>query len=408
MFNLFKSQKPDHYITLPLDDDYIIEENVLRTIYKKKLQPLEEHYLFNEFHLPRLEDADFVTSPMLLISGDITAKRKFIRQITNVDISSIQNDSDQPFDECFNAIVFGEDESTIPGSMLVFDSAKPFRPLTKFGLEFLNHFQGMSMCSPLLKTMSIIDTPNVLKKDASEIETSSSDDSAYDLTPSFEWFCQRADRILLFYNAHNLIISDIQRQSIEMYPAKIVIVLDNTDMNQQQLIKVYGTLMFTLAKIVTSSAEVTRVYIGSLCDHQLRYPVNGRLFRDERKDFFKELNSVASSAAYSQLNTFLERARLAKVHAYIIGEIHNEMRSVWKKERKKLEICKNLQMIFDKVQRDRSISADDFPELSKMQISLQHHDFSKFNSLKPELVELFDDKVVYNITQYMNKLSVID
>lgn len=403
MFNLFKSQKPDHYVCVDTDDDYVIEGNILKSIYKSKLLPLEAQYHFHHFHMPQLEDSDFVLNSMLLIIGDTVARRRFIKQITNVDIITTQNKANVPLDECFNAYVFSNEEELLSGSMLVFDLAKPFRPLSAFGIDFLNHFEGTSVNSPLLETLSIIDVPAVLKKDSIEIDGHMTDIDRYDLTPAFDWFCQQAERILLFFDANIITISDANRRLIEMYPHKVVIVLDNTDMNAQKLFRAYGMLMFTLAKIVTTS-DMVRIFVGPLNVYRLRYPVNGQLFQDERRDFFRDLENLYKSAAHRQLSKFLERARLAKVHAYVINELYNEMKPVWRKERKKLELCKNLQTIFNKVQRDLNASAEDFPDLKKMQTSLLDFDFNKLSALNVELVELFDDKVVYNVNQYMNAL----
>ncbi|KAG4072905.1 hypothetical protein HA402_006585 [Bradysia odoriphaga] len=213
----------------------------------------------------------------------------------------------------------------------------------------------------------------------------------YDLTPAFDWFCQRAERILLFFDANIITISDANQQLMEQYPEKVVIVLDNTDMNTQKLIRAYGMLMFTLAKIVKSPSQEA-IHVGPLNIYQLRYPLNAKLFQAERREFFRGLENIHKSAAHRQLNKLLERARLAKIHAYIISELYSEMKSVWRKERKKMELCKNLQMIYD------------FPDLKRMQISLQEFDFNKLTALKPELVELFDEKVVCNVNQYMNAL----
>lgn len=404
MFNLFKTQKPDQYVSVDTDDDYIIEGNILKSIYKTKLRPLEDYYHFHQFHMPPLADSDFVLNSMLLIIGDTVGRRRFLKQMTNVDVISNLNRANVPLDECFNAYVFGEQEDTISGSMLVFDSGKPFRPLSSFGLDFLNHFEGTSVSSPLLERLSIIDAPNVLKKDSIEIDGHMTDIDQYDITPAFDWFCRQAERILLFFDANIITISDTNRRLIEKYPQKVAIVLDNTDMNTQKLMRAYGMLMFTLAKIVSSPTDLIRVHVGPLNVYRLRYPINGKLFQDERKDFFRDLENVHKSGAHRQLSKFMERARLAKVHAYIMNELYNEMKSAWMKERKKLELCKNLQTIFNKVQSSQNASAEDFPDLKKMQISLQKFDFKKLSAFKPDLFELFDDKVMYNVTQYMNAL----
>lgn len=52
----------------------------LQTLYTKKLLPLEEHYLFHDFHSPALEAADFQSKPMVLLVGQYsTGKTTFIR-----------------------------------------------------------------------------------------------------------------------------------------------------------------------------------------------------------------------------------------------------------------------------------------------------------------------------------------
>lgn len=52
----------------------------LRSLYQRKVLPLEEAYRFHEFHSPALEDADFENKPMILLVGQYsTGKTTFIR-----------------------------------------------------------------------------------------------------------------------------------------------------------------------------------------------------------------------------------------------------------------------------------------------------------------------------------------
>lgn len=52
----------------------------LQQLYSKKLFPLEETYLFHDFHSPALEAADFQSKPMVLLVGQYsTGKTTFIR-----------------------------------------------------------------------------------------------------------------------------------------------------------------------------------------------------------------------------------------------------------------------------------------------------------------------------------------
>ena len=101
---------------------------------------------------------------------------------------------------------------------------------------------------------------------------------------------------------------------------------------------------------VFKTPEVARVYIGTFWDHQLHYDTNRRLFQDEQHDLFADLQSLPRNAALRKLNDLIKRARLAKVHAYIIAELRKQMPSMIGKEKKKKELIQNLDKIFDQLQ----------------------------------------------------------
>lgn len=140
-------------------------ENViegLKTIYKTKLLPLEQHYLFHDFHSPQLNDADFDSHPLLLLVGQYsTGKTTFIKYLLERDFPGMRI-GPEPTTDKFIAVMYGENEGVIPGNALVVDPKKQFKPLAAFGNAFLNRFQCSLVKSPLLKGMSIIDTPGIL------------------------------------------------------------------------------------------------------------------------------------------------------------------------------------------------------------------------------------------------------
>ncbi|XP_078000886.1 EH domain-containing protein 1-like [Glandiceps talaboti] len=373
----------------------------LRTVYKNTIFPLEDHYKFHDFHSPALDDPDFDAKPMVLLVGQYsTGKTTFIKYLLERDFPGMRI-GPEPTTDCFIAVMNGDSEGVIPGNALVVDPKKQFRPLSRFGNAFLNRFQCSLVCSEVMNSISIIDTPGILAGEKQRV------DRGYDFTGVMEWFAERVDRIILLFDAHKLDISDEFRRIIEVLRGnddKIRIVLNKADMvDHQQLMRVYGALMWSLGKVL-ATPEVSRVYIGSFWDKPLHHDMNRRLFEAEEQDLFHDIQSLPRNAALRKLNDLIKRARLAKVHAYIISYLRKEMPSVFGKDSKKNQLIKELSEIYKKIQREHQISPGDFPPLHKMQEMLRDHDFSKFNHMKPRLIEKVDNMLANDMTRLMQMI----
>jgi len=370
----------------------------LKNIYRQKLLPLEKEYNFHDFHSPALDDPDFDAKPMVMLVGQYsTGKTTFIRDLLEADFPGIRI-GPEPTTDRFIAVMHAETDGVVPGNALVVDPKKQFRPLSKFGNAFLNRFQCSGTNSSVLKGISIVDTPGILSGEKQRT------DRGYDFIGVLEWFAERVDRILLLFDAHKLDISDEFRRSIEAlrgHDDKIRIVLNKADMvDHQQLMRVYGALMWSLGKVL-GTPEVARVYIGSFWDQPLRYDINRRLFEAEEQDLFADLQSLPRNAALRKLNDLIKRARLAKVHAYIISGLKKDMPSVFGKEGKKKDLIKNLDALYSSLQREHQISPGDFPDIKKMQERLVEFDFTKFHNLDRKLLERVDKMLAEDIAKLM-------
>ncbi|XP_013781142.1 EH domain-containing protein 3-like [Limulus polyphemus] len=381
-----------------------IFENVvegLKRVYKEKVYPLEEAYLFHDFHSPPLDEPDFDAKPMILLVGQYsTGKTTFIRYLLEKDFPGIRI-GPEPTTDRFITVMYGEQDGIIPGNALVVDPKKQFRQLSKFGNAFLNRFQCSFVQSDVLKNITIIDSPGILSGEKHRV------DRGYDFTGVLEWFAERVDRIILLFDAHKLDISDEFRRSIEAlrgHEDKIRIVLNKADMvDHQQLMRVYGALMWSLGKVL-QTPEVARVYIGSFWDKPLKFELNRKLFELEEQDLFQDIQGLPKNAALRKLNDLIKRARLAKVHAYIISILRRDMPSVFGKDSKKKELIKNLGNVYAEIQREQQIPPGDFPDLKYMQEKLNEQDFTKFHHIKPKLLEMVEKMLAEDISQLMGMI----
>ncbi|KAG9263233.1 EH domain-containing protein 1-like [Astyanax mexicanus] len=370
----------------------------MRRLYHAKLLPLEDAHRFHDFHSPALEDADFDNKPMVLLVGQYsTGKTTFIRHLMEQDFPGMRI-GPEPTTDSFIAVMHAEQEGLVPGNALVVDPKKPFRKLNAFGNAFLNRFICAQMPNAVLESISIIDTPGILSGEKQRISR------GYDFAAVLEWFAERVDRIILLFDAHKLDISDEFSEVIKAlknYEDKMRVVLNKSDqIGTQQLMRVYGALMWSLGKIV-NTPEVIRVYIGSFWAQPLLVADNRKLFEAEEQDLFRDIQSLPRNAALRKLNDLIKRARLAKVHAYIISALKKEMPNMFGKESKKKELIANLGEIYAMVEKEYQISPGDFPKLSKMQEILAIQDFSKFQTIKPKLMEAVEDMLTNDIARLM-------
>ncbi|GAU92821.1 hypothetical protein RvY_04854 [Ramazzottius varieornatus] len=375
----------------------------LKKLYRNTILPLEEQYKFHEFHSPQLDDPDFDAKPMILLVGQYsTGKTTFIRYLIEQDFPGMRI-GPEPTTDGFIAIMGADQEGVIPGNALVVDPKRQFRKLSKFGNNFLNRFQCSLVNSPVLDSVTFVDTPGILSGEKQRI------DRGYEFTGVLEWFAERVDRIVLLFDAHKLDISDEFRRAIEAlrgHDDKIRIVLNKADMvDHQQLMRVYGALMWSLGKVL-NTPEVARVYIGSFWDHPLHNDSNRRLFEAEEVDLFRDIQSLPRNAALRKLNDLIKRARLAKVHAYIISALKKEMPAVFGKDSKKKELIDNLGQIYAQIQKEHNISPGDFPNLPRMQESLRNQNFEKFHVLNPKLIQRVDRMLAEEIAVLMNMISM--
>ncbi|CDY50090.1 BnaC01g32650D [Brassica napus] len=354
----------------------------LKRLYIQKLKPLEVAYRFNDFVSPLLTNSDFDAKPMVMLLG--------------------AHIGPEPTTDRFVVVMSGPDERSIPGNTVAVQADMPFSGLTTFGTAFLSKFECSQMPHPLLEHVAFVDTPGVLSGEKQRTQR------AYDFTGVTSWFASKCDLILLLFDPHKLDVSDEFKRvisSLRGHDDKIRVVLNKADqVDTQQLMRVYGALMWSLGKVL-NTPEVSRVYIGSFSDKPINEaatgPIGRELFEKEQDDLLADLKDIPKKACDRRINEFVKRARAAKIHACIISHLKKEMPAIMGKAKAQQKLIDNLEDVFGKVQREHHLPKGDFPNVEQFREVLSGYNIDKFEKLKPKMLQTVDDMLGYDIPELL-------
>ncbi|XP_050219621.1 EH domain-containing protein 1 isoform X2 [Mercurialis annua] len=376
----------------------------LKRLYIQKLKPLEVTYRFNDFVSPLLTNSDFDAKPMVMLLGQYsTGKTTFIKHLLKSSYPGAHI-GPEPTTDRFVVVMSGPDERSIPGNTVAVQADMPFNGLTTFGTSFLSKFECSQMPHPLLEHITFVDTPGVLSGEKQRTQRS------YDFTGVTSWFASKCDLILLLFDPHKLDISDEFKRvisSLRGHDDKIRVVLNKADqVDTQQLMRVYGALMWSLGKVL-NTPEVARVYIGSFNDKPINEhvigPIGKELFEREQEDLLSDLKDIPKKACDRRINEFVKRARAAKIHAYIISHLKKAMPAMMGKAKVQQRLIDNLGDEFAKVQREFHLPAGDFPNVDQFREVLSGYNIDKFEKLKPKMIQGVDDMLGYDIPDVLKK-----
>jgi len=172
----------------------------------------------------------------------------------------------------------------------------------------------------------------------------------------------------------------------------------------QQLMRVYGALMWSLGKVV-QTPEVMRVYISSFWDNEYQNKENSKLFDAEKRDLLEDLLSLPRNTSIRKVNELVKRARIVRVHALILSHLKSKMPALFGKETKQQELIQNLDREFEEIQKIYKISPGDFPDIEKYRQKLLDKNFSNFPKHSERLMAVMEDVLTLDLPKLMNAIA---
>lgn len=380
------------------DKQYIL--NGLARLYRKKILPLELSSRYGHFHSPPLSPADFVAPPQVLLLGQYSVgKTSFIKYLVGRDFPGIRV-GPEPTTDRFTTVLWGPNDKIIPGAALCSQTDRPFTGLSPYGNNFLSRLEGVEADSPILQNVTLIDTPGILSGQKQRSRN-------YDYESVMKWFGERADLVIVMFDAHKLDISDELKRVMELFVPhldKIRIVLNKADtVSTQQLMRVYGALMWSLGKVM-NTPEVCRVYMGSFWDAPLKNTEQMDLLQQEETDLLNDIMNLPQQAVMRRINELVKRARSVKVHAYIIHYLRKQLPYTFGKREKQRRLIGRLESEFSAAARRYCLPKGDFPMVEPFRKALMEiKDLSEFPKLDKKLVKEMDKVFSVDIPNLLEK-----
>lgn len=307
----------------------------------------------------------------------------------------------EPTTDRFTAVMYGDTNRTIPGNALSVDQEKPFTTVSRFGGGFLNKFEGAMCNAEILRKVTFIDTPGVLAGEKQRIGRD------YDFPEVVKWFAYACDAILLLFDAHKLDISDEMKATIEALKGnddKIKVILNKADnVTSQQLVRVYGSLMWSLSKVI-HTPECLRVYVGSFWDEEYKNMENEKLFQAEQKDLNDDLGVLPRNSTVRKVNDMVKRVRQLRCHMLILNHLKKNT-PTFGKEKKQRDLIANLAEEFKEISKVHKVPLGDFPPVEPYMKALPERDFSKFPSLNEKTYAIVEECLLRDLSNFMQMAS---
>jgi EH domain-containing protein 1 len=197
-------------------------------------------------------------------------------------------------------------------------------------------------------------------------------------------------------------------ESLKGHDDKIRVVLNKADLPMQQLMRVYGALMWSLGKVIRTP-EVLRVFVGSFWDGPLKETDNAKLLQAEQQDLLADLRSLPRNSTVRKINELVKRARMAKVHAHLINHLRQQFGMFGKsKDQKRMLEDDKLAEHFRAVQQAHRLPVGDFPNMRRFREQVEKFEIWKFNKLDKKQLAAMEEVLSRDIPALMRKLPQED
>src|SRR5689334_13932978 len=293
----------------------------VKRIYRESVDPLADKFAFGK----RPDEGEITGPPTVLILGNHSSgKSTFINHLLG---GPIQKTGLAPTDDAFTVLSFGGAEEERDGNAVVSTPTLPYGGLKSFGPQFLSHFRVKLRPVPILREVTLIDSPGMIDSPGD-----GTGGRGFDFAGAIRWFAERADVVLVFFDPEKPGTTgetlQVFTQSLQGMDHKLLIVLNKMDQFQslQDFARAYGALCWNLGKVIPRKdlplIFTTFVPVAGAAEPKL--PTED--FVTAREELIREVKRAPARRVDNLVTQLEEHGQRLLVHSRVIDEAGRRLR----------------------------------------------------------------------------------
>uniref|UniRef100_A0A5S6QAZ7 EH domain-containing protein n=1 Tax=Trichuris muris TaxID=70415 RepID=A0A5S6QAZ7_TRIMR len=335
----------------------------LSLYYREKIQPLERHLSYHLYGSLPLYHAEFGSPPMIVFMGEASVgKTTIVNHLISMDYAG-SSIGPEPTTESFYILMYGPENCQFPATSVTNDDTFPYQGLKFFGRSLLMKCFIVTCPSPILKHITIVDTPGIL---SGELQTKRRP-FKYDLV--MHYLAEKADIVFLVVDTVRLDLSDEVKQALSVlksFEEKLTMILNKADScNIIALEHVRGGLAWSLSRQMKGNI-VPRMYTCSLWDRPLRCPDHREQLERDMREISKRVRALTYMVHERRLKDLARRASQLRVFAIIANELNSKYSRVRWKKLKRRDARRLFKRIYPKLVTRHQLGKSDLPSTSAM------------------------------------------
>jgi len=124
----------------------------------------------------------------------------------------------------------------------------------------------------------------------------------------------------------------------------------------------------------------------------------------EENDLYTRIAQLPRTASVRKVNDLIKRARLAKVHAFLLDHLYNNMPWMFGHAKEQERMVRELPSIYQEIAMQRGLPLGDFPDPKMMQMHLAPMDFTTFKPLDVEKLEALESLLSVDLPRLLQQI----